>query len=113
MSMNIDIWGTREVVVTKTGAKDTQTCQFDCWQTPTTVTRAILATSDPIQAYKDWVLSRSCPIEEPVFAEDDFFQDRDPIGVEIVHPGVDHCAELDEWLVACKQAGYEIVCDEI
>lgn len=108
MSTNIHITATREVIVVKTGKRDYQTTYFEAWQTPTATTYAIMASPDRVQAYKDWALSMSEDREEDVYAEDDIFEEGEPVGKVVVNYGKDHIAGLDDWIKNVEEAGYTI-----
>lgn len=110
MSINIHFIATREVQVIKTGKINTQEIKFNEWQTPSDVTRKIMASVDPFQAYKDWILTEcSIDVETDVFDEDDIiFQDRDPIGKEVFNAGKEHVAEFEQWLNMCSEEGFEV-----
>ena len=56
MSLNLEIHGVRQIVVTKTGKEDTQRISYDTWQTPSKVTKEIIASGDPVKAYCAWLL---------------------------------------------------------
>ena len=109
MSTNIHFVATREVQVIKTVKIITQEIKFNEWQTPSDVTRKIMASTDPIQAYKDWILTEcSIDFETNVFAEDDIFQERDPIGKEVFNAGKEHVAEFEQWIKMCAEEGFEV-----
>ena len=84
MSMNIHISAERIVIVKKTGQESSQRVYFDCFQTPTDITYQILDTTDPIKAYKEWILS------------------------ETFNSGKLHVQELEEWIDSNEAVGYEI-----
>lgn len=107
MSTNIHFSATRDVVVVKTGKKSKQETSFNVWQTPTRVTLEIMK-GDPIQGYKDWVLSEWSEDEElEVFADDDVFCET-PIGTKIYNAGKEHVEAFEEWLAMCEEEGYEV-----
>lgn len=108
MSTSIHFIGTREVQVIKTGKINTQEISFKEWQTPSDVTRKIMASADPIQAYKDWILSVSNDRIVVVFAEADVFQDREPIGKKVFNAGKEYIEKFNEWLKMCAEEGYEV-----
>jgi hypothetical protein len=108
MSTNIHIVAEREVQVIKTGKISKQTFHFSEWQTPTKITYQIAAAADKVQAYKDWVLSISEDTEEPIYAEDDVFNEEEPIGTRTYNSGKEHCAELDQWVKEVTEEGYDI-----
>jgi hypothetical protein len=107
--MNIAFEATREIQVVKTGERDTQRLVYDVWQTPTDITYQIARASDPIQAYKDWVMAGDgCVYTSMIFAEDDPFEEGEPIGEEIVDPRVDHLADFDAWVEEMSQNGWVV-----
>lgn len=108
MSMNLHIIAEREVLVVKTKKKDVQSIEFGAWQTPTDVSYKIQKAADPIQAYKDWVLAQSFDEEEPVYAEDDLWGEREPIGTETYNAGKEHITDLDCWVEEAQDEGYDI-----
>ena len=110
--MNIYIYATRVISFKdKKGKKktETQTTVFNVLQTPTEVTYEIVKSNDPAQVYIDWVL-RECSVDEqwPVYADDDFMQEREPIGVEIVNQGKEHVEKFRQWMIWMEEKGYEI-----
>lgn len=109
MSMNILIEGLRQVQVIKTGKISEQRIQFDALQTPTKTTRDIINSSGNSAAvYKEWVLSTSEDQIVEVFAEDDLWEERDPIGTKIENFGKSHVAEFEEWLKMCEEEGFDV-----
>jgi hypothetical protein len=112
MSMNIYIYAARVVSFKdKKGKKQTETqvTVFDALQTPTEVTYEIVKSNDPAQVYIDWVLRR-CSVDEqwPTYTDDDFMQEREPIGVEIVNQGKEHVEKFKQWMIWMEEKGYEI-----
>lgn len=108
MSMNIHIIGEREIFIPRVNKTDNQVILFNCWQTPTAVSYEIEQSDNPIQGYKDWVISKSEDYEEPVYADDDYFSERTPIGIEIRNDGKDHIESLDQWINDVEKDGYVI-----
>ena len=108
MSMNIGFEAVREVQVIKTGQLSVQTEEATVWQTPTAVTYAILDAEDQVQAYCDWVLSNSEDQTYPVFAEDDLWGEREPIGEQTFNQGRDHVEWFQEWVKTRVDEGYDI-----
>lgn len=108
MSTNIHICGIRNIIVIKTGAVSSQRTDFSAWQTPSTITSQIMAASNKLQVYKDWVLSKSVIINEPVYASDDILCEKEPMGTRIYDVGNEHIKELDQWLQTMAVEGYEI-----
>lgn len=108
MSMNIFIEATRQVQVIKTGQITEQSIKWPAWQTPTSVTHDILNSADPADSYKAWVLTACEDYTVAVFAEDDIWEDGEPIGTKVVSPSKEHVAEFDDWLKMCEAEGYEV-----
>lgn len=109
MSMNIHIEATRDIQVIKTGKVVEQTISFDGqWQTPTDVSYAIARSDDPLAEYSRWVMNRTAPVTFNVYAEDDVFSEREPIGTQTYHPGEMHLSDLGLWIDGCIAEGYEI-----
>ena len=108
MSINIHFIATREVKVIKTGKINTQEISFNEWQTPSDVTRKIMASANPVQAYKDWILSVSNDRIVNIFAEDDIFEERGPIGKEVFNAGKEHIEKFDEWLQMCAEEDFDV-----
>lgn len=111
MSMNVNITASREVSFKKKDGKigyDIQTVRFKVVQTPTKISYEILASDDPIQAYIDYVITCRNPEKEPIFAEDDVFCERDPIGYRDYDWTEEHISDFREWLDKVEEDGYEV-----
>ena len=108
MSTNVHIYAVRTIFVAKTGNSDEQIINFSAWQTPTTTTLKIMEKRDKIKAYKDWVLSISKDEIVNVYADNDYFQEQEPIGTKVINEGDDHIELLDEWLDVCEENGYDV-----
>lgn len=106
MSTNIHIKASRQIIVVKTGKTDMQTVYFNQWQTPSVDTYAIMESKDPIQAYKDWALREQEDQVENVYAEDDYFEEGEPIGTRTFNYGKEHVAEFEAWIREVEEAGY-------
>lgn len=98
MSMNLHVNAVLECVVVNTGKPKSVIESYKLWQTPTKITTAILQEEDKLKAYCDWVLSVSKDEEIPVYADNNFFREGPPIGVETVNYGKEHIAEFAEWI---------------
>jgi hypothetical protein len=110
MSINIHFKGERKVQVISTGKIETQTTKIpNVWQTPTEVTKEIMKSNDPVQAYIDWVMSQSKDDVCLVYAKDDVFCERDPIGYETVNEAKDHTHGFKQTINALTKAGYTII----
>lgn len=101
MSMNLHV-NAELNAQTKIGKKII-TEKFDLWQTPTDITQQALKSNDVLSFYKNWVLSITEETEIDVYADDDFFYQRPPIGKETIHEGKDHLKELDQWIEDHKE----------
>jgi hypothetical protein len=109
MSMNIYFEASREVRVLSTGRNAVQKVQIhDVWQTPTDISYKICESADPIQEYFDWVMSVSEEQTIPVYADDDVFCEREPIGSKTYHPGKEHIEDLKKYFNALIKEGYEV-----
>jgi len=112
MSTNIHFLATREIQVVRTGRIEKQQDYFlDVWQTPTDVTRQLMAQADPILAYRDWILSVTEDYEVDVYAPDDFFREKEPVGTETQNDGVYHLKEFDAWITSVTAQGYDITAE--
>ena len=78
--------------------------KFSCIQTPTDITKQILKSKDPEEEYKKWVLNISEDEECPIYADDDYSEEGEPIGIEKYNFGEEHLQELDEFKK--KYSGY-------
>lgn len=114
MSMNLHLRAKREIAVNISGKTslqfiEPQTITFELYQTPTRVTYAIMASDNPIQAYKDFVISKFWhEYEEPVYAEDDIWEEGKPIGTRTVCHADEHIREFDTFIAKCQNEGYTL-----
>lgn len=110
MSMNLHVEATRPTKVTIKGIEkeSKETINFDLWQTPTSVTYDILDQENKLQAYIDWVKSISEDRQWPIYAEDDIFGERDPIGYETVNDGDIQIEYLREWIKLCEEGDFTV-----
>lgn len=108
MSTNLNVYGIRAVTVNATGEQSSQVIRFDLWQTPSKITEQILASSDIIQAYKDWVSADKVEEVVDVYADDDYFQEHPPIGVKTVCDADEHLADFDEFIEQCADGYYQL-----
>jgi hypothetical protein len=117
MSMNIVITATRKITFKKKNGKRSgavQTIKFNAWQTPTVVTRAILASKDPKAVYLKWIEENcSSGYRIPVYADDDFLEEGEPISTRIYNPGQEHAEEFMQWCENAEEEGYTIKFEEI
>jgi len=78
------------------------------WQTPTEVTMKILASSDPVKEYFDWVQTHSNIHYEPVYAPDDLFCENDPVSFVPVDHAQEHIKQFTTLMNQYKDEGYEL-----
>lgn len=78
------------------------------WQTPTEVTMKILASSDPVKTYFDWVQNHSNIHYEPVYAPDDLFCENDPVSFVPVDYAQEHIKQFTTLMNQYKDEGYEL-----
>ena len=108
MSTNIHLRAVREILVPKTGKKETQTQKISVWQTPTEVSYQIEKSDDPIAAYKEWVVSVSNDEVLDIYDPDDYFQERKPIGKHVMNEGKEHIERLEQEISQLQSEGFEI-----
>ena len=91
MSMNLYVERTRPATVIIKGKKKriVECSSFNLWQTPTSITRAILSSGDRAQAYIDWV--DSC--------ENDYDDD--------------HISEFSDWVRESEEEDFTITFYEV
>ena len=78
------------------------------WQTPTEVTMKILASSDPVKEYFDWVQTHSNIHYEAVYAPDDLFCENDPVSFVPVDHAQEHIKQFTTLMNLYKDEGYEL-----
>jgi hypothetical protein len=112
MSMNVFITAVREVTYkNKAGQVMTSEQQevFEAFQTPTKVTYEIVDSDDPVGAYIDWVMQQYDRDEYfDVFAEDDIFGEKEPIGKEVYNSGKEHVQVFRDWIANVEDNGYRV-----
>ena len=104
MSMNLHVCA-KLLADTKLGQK-TIAESFNLWQTPTDVTRECLASGNPMEEYKKWVIKDKLIVREPIYARGDLFGEDGPIGYEEYCAADDHLESPDKWLL--EHDGWEI-----
>ena len=111
MSLNLHLVGKRPITFKMgdgTEGSEIQERVIELWQTSSDTTRQLIRAQDPIQAYKDWVMSCSQDETEPLFAEDDLFCEREPIGTWTRNPGRGHCEQITAEIEALERQGFTI-----
>jgi hypothetical protein len=117
MSMNVYISASREVSFKRKDGSistETQTDKFDAYQTPTDVTYDIVESDDPVQAYIKWV-EDVCSHDEQmaVYADDDLFNEGEPVGFVVYNSGKEHIQSFREWINEVEEAGYVVTLEVI
>ena len=109
MSTNIHFFGQRKVVVVTTKKIEIQREKIGGVQTPTDVTWQIMQSSDVRKAYTDWVMEQFGTDEQvPVFAEDDVWEEGEPIGTKTINDGKRLVDEFNEACAELEARGFEI-----
>lgn len=111
MSMNVYIYATRKAwTKNKAGKKVTfeDIVKFNAVQTPTSATHEILNSANPEAAYCKWVLAHFEDQIEDVFADDDLFCERAPVGKQVFNYGREHVKRFNQWKSEVDEQGYTI-----
>ena len=106
MSMNIHLTASCEAVLTSNNinlGKKIIYENFDCFQTPTEITRKILNSTDPKSEYINWVKEKFYKNEkiemfEEILTDNFEFIKGEYIGYRIENPGRDHIKLLNRFL---------------
>jgi hypothetical protein len=123
MSMNISIMAVRAIWYKDNDGNlcpDNQEEYFDhVFQTSTSVTYEILRSSEDhlvrLNGYIDYAsrVGEETKREEPVYAADDHFQEREPVGTRWYNPADYHLEELNYWIEQKKRKGWEILVEMV
>ncbi len=111
MSLNFNIRAERKISFKKKNGKrgnDIQTVNFNCVQTPSKITESIISHENPINAYIDYIKSLSNPEQVPVYADDDFFMEREPVSFKHYDWTAEHIELLNKWIFEKEEEGYII-----
>ena len=111
MSMNIWITAERKISFKKKNGKtgsEMQSVTFAAQQTPTEVTDKILSSSNSLEAYIEFIKTRSSIEKNPVYAEDDYFCEQEPVAYEDYNWTLDHIKELKEWIENVEENGFTV-----
>lgn len=114
--MNVYIFAERAISYTnKRGelCKSYQTEKFDAIQTPTTVTQTIISSTDPKQAYIDYLVSLTNIIKVNIYDSDDVFCEREPIGTEDYNWVAEHLSRFNSWFETIEEDGYVVKFEQI
>ncbi len=63
---------------------------------------------DQLKAYTDYILSISNTHVENIYADDDVWCEREPIGTREYNWGLEHVEELNDWCKEAIDGGYAI-----
>jgi len=111
MSMNVHICA-EGMITFPSGITKYSEVGFNCLQTSTKETEQIVNSPDPIQAYKDWILSRWDKDEQEETFDIDTWDDSagyyKSTGFVIYNFGKEHCKSLDEFIEDAKVKGLKI-----
>ena len=108
MSMNIYITAVRNVTAkNKKGdiVHDKQVKKFEAIQTPSDVSYQIQDSENPKQTYIDFINNWR---EYPIYADDDLFGEKEPIGIEQLSWTEEHINQFINWIEEYEEQGYTI-----
>jgi len=110
MSMNLYIEATQEAIFCKSGEKTIVRESFSLWQTPTSVTRQCLESTNPLEFFKKWVLDNySEEVEEPIYSSIPLeMLDCKIVGTKKVNYAEEHVKELESWIDSMQKKGFDI-----
>ena len=101
--MSLNIFGTRNSKINETVVEK---ISYTPWKTSELTTDEILASINPIEAYKSWVLSTTADVIENTYANDDPTGEGPPISFTVINIGKAQCEHLDKWLEMVTNLGY-------
>lgn len=116
MSMNICITASRKVTFKKANGKrsgEIQHISFEAFQTPTSVTYAIIGSKDPKVAYLDWVLKECSHDEEQPVNTHNIWRDGSVMSNEIYNAGKEHATQFVQWCEDAEKQGYTIKFEDV
>ena len=112
MGMTIFIEATREIFFKDKNLKLKKDIQkeifMDMWQVPGDICYEIINGETPFKTYCKWITDNSVIRELPIYAEDDFFNERPPIGIEKYDPAKEHIEEVTNWIEDRERVGFKI-----
>lgn len=111
MSMNIAIKAERKISYKDSSGKrrqDVQTEYFKVQQTPTDISYKIIGSSDPEAAYKDYINSYRNVELLPVYAEDDYMEEGEPLDYDEYCFADEHINDFNNWRDKKIADGYKI-----
>ena len=110
MSMNVYIYGVRDIKVLSTDKIEEQTIYFPgVMQTPTKVTYSIVNAENPFDVYAEYIMNTTQEETDDVLQYDENIMDVVKTGETYTyHPGKDHLAELEKWIIDAKNQGYTV-----
>lgn len=109
MGMELEFYGVRAITVDSTGAKETQRVDIDTWgHVPYLVCLAISKSSTPIDDYVQYLDKAGEVWQEPVYADDDWLEDQQPIGFTPRNYCAEHLVDFKVAIETYTKAGYTI-----
>jgi hypothetical protein len=102
----------REIIVKKTGKEEIQYVElFDCLPEPNAVEiEEILKSADPVKAYINLLFKdaegKDC--EVPVYAEDDIWEEREPVGTKIINTQKEYAEEVEKKVEEYLEEGWDV-----
>lgn len=106
MSLDLHLIASRMCTVNKTGKEFEHVVRIELLETPN-ASRLILASPNIVEAYCEWVLEHTHVYDVEIFADNDLFEEGDPIGVRTVNHGEEHIADLRATMAQCVKDGFE------
>ena len=114
MSINVHIRAERKISFKDKNGKrrsDTQSIIFNCWQTPSEVSRNIMASANPVDQYIEWVKSLAQVERIGIYADDDILCEGPIIGYDAYCAADEHIDKLKSWIAEAECDGYTVLVD--
>lgn len=111
MSMNISIKAERKISYKDGKGKrkqDVQIAYFKAQQTPTDISYKIIGSDNPEAAYKDYINSYRNVELLPVYAEDDYMAEGEPLYYDEYCFADEHINDFNNWKSKMLNDGYKI-----
>jgi hypothetical protein len=110
--LDFGIIAERDIIVKRTGKHEVQQVElFDCLPEPSnTELNSILESADPVKAYIDWLFkdAEGAEYEEPIYADDDIWQERPPIGTRTVNARKEHAEMVKSKVDSYIKEGWDV-----
>ena len=114
MSMNINLKAVivGDFVINSKSIKKKIHEMFDCVQTPTNITKQILKSNNPYDEYVNFIKNRFDENQEIfIYAEDDYFEENEPVDSIIDNAGDEHIKTLNKFI--SDHNGWELIWFEL